>query len=305
MGATVAPEILKDLKKGLHAVGHAFARWARALSMTVDDVLSRHQLSVAAGCTAAIRAFLCVSFRAPGGVSRRVHLPQDARSRRTMGLMPFPGGETTRARGAIDVFGGNPTSALCETPWAPHAADATCFLTHWLISTLAVLCWPSRRHALRPRSVSKADDRPVPRDLPHRYGSRRRLSGRQAATHELYLRGPLIGCASAAGGGGRRDGALVRGSHRLRDAACASSTKHDYDDPIADLARFTGFCPGHERAAPHPARRQEGGVSLLDILPTLSLPRTPWSTREGTAAVAEHAGAAVAEIIKGRVLGID
>ena len=55
----------------------------------------------------------------------------------------------------------------------------------------------------------------------------------------------------------------------------------DYDDPIADLARFTGFAPG-TNAQRHILRVAKKGVSLLDILPTLSSPRTPWSTREGT-----------------------
>ena len=53
----------------------------------------------------------------------------------------------------------------------------------------------------------------------------------------------------------------------------------DYDG--ADLERFTGFAPA-TNAQRHILRVAKKGVSLLDILPTLSSPRTPWSTREGT-----------------------
>ena len=56
----------------------------------------------------------------------------------------------------------------------------------------------------------------------------------------------------------------------------------DYDDyDGADLERFTGFAPA-TNAQRHILRVAKKGVSLLDILPTLSSPRTPWSTREGT-----------------------
>ena len=50
----------------------------------------------------------------------------------------------------------------------------------------------------------------------------------------------------------------------------------DYDESL-DLARFTGFAPG-TNAQRHILRVAKKGVSLLDMLPTLSSPRTPWST---------------------------
>ena len=53
----------------------------------------------------------------------------------------------------------------------------------------------------------------------------------------------------------------------------------DYDG--SDLEPFTGFAPA-TNAQRHILRVAKKGVSLLDILPTLSSPRTPWSTREGT-----------------------
>ena len=53
----------------------------------------------------------------------------------------------------------------------------------------------------------------------------------------------------------------------------------DYDG--ADLERFTGFAPA-TNAQRHILRVAKKGVSLLDILPTLSSPRTPWTTGTGT-----------------------
>ena len=50
----------------------------------------------------------------------------------------------------------------------------------------------------------------------------------------------------------------------------------DYDEAL-DLARFTGFAPG-TNAQRHILRVAKKGVSLLDMLATLSSPRTPWST---------------------------
>ena len=62
----------------------------------------------------------------------------------------FPGGEDDpQLREAIDVFGGNLTSALCgnQISGAPRL-DATCFLTHCMISTQVLQAGPSRRDAL-------------------------------------------------------------------------------------------------------------------------------------------------------------
>jgi hypothetical protein len=60
----------------------------------------------------------------------------------------FPGGEDDpQLREAIDVFGGNLTSALCENQISV-APRRRCFLTHWLISTQVLQARAPRRHAL-------------------------------------------------------------------------------------------------------------------------------------------------------------
>lgn len=53
------------------------------------------------------------------------------------------------------------------------------------------------------------------------------------------------------------------------------------NDDSTDLARFTGFSPG-TNAQRHILRVAKKGVSLLDLLPTIQSPRTPWSSGSRT-----------------------